>query len=84
MKHMMNSFILSAYVAIAPAQVYANPEQEALKQLTKACYKQFKIDDYVKTLEKKLLSKKLRKYGGYAAVGVRMVAEQKVAYTWTF
>lgn len=85
MKNMVGSFVLSAYIAVAPTgQAYANPEEEALKHIGKACYKEFQIDKFVKQIEKRYLPEELKKYGGPIGVGIRIIAEQKVAYTWTF
>jgi len=81
----ISGFAMSAFISMAPVDTaYANPEAEALRNLGKACYKQFEIDDMVKTLEIKLLNEDVRKYGGIIGAGVRMVAEQKVSFTWSF
>lgn len=81
----LGGFALSAFIAATPMdQAYANPESEAVKQLSKALYKEYDVDKYVKQLEQRYLSEEFIKYGGAVGVGVRIITEQKVSYTWEF
>lgn len=81
----LSGFVLSTFMSVVPADgAFANSEQEALRHISKACYKQFKIDKYVKVIEKKYIHKKIREYGGAIGVGLRIVAERRVSYVWRF
>ena len=82
---MISGLALTAFVSATPVvQAYANPEKEAMKYLGKACYKQFNINTYAKRVEVYFLNEEVRKYGGAISAGVRIIAEQKISYVWTF
>jgi len=67
-----------------PTRSPAGNEQDAMKALAKATYKQTNLDDKVKVLEKKLLSKEVRIYGSWATTIVKIHLEKRVTYEWTF
>lgn len=81
----LSGFALTAFVSVLPAdQANANSDQEVVKYVGKALYKQLDVDDHIQRLEKRYLSKEIRKYGGAIGVGVRILTEQKISYVWKF
>lgn len=86
---MMNAFIVSTAIAWGGAQnqgqiVYDNPEQEAIRALSKACYKEFGLDEYTKRLEKRYVPKELKEYGVWPALIIKAVTERRLSHEWTF
>lgn len=67
-----------------PSQAYANPEEEALKHLGKAVYKEFEVGKAIKRIEKRYVPEEWRPYLGYTGTLVRVATEQKVTFTWEF
>lgn len=82
----MSGYILSAFLTlpITPDAGYANPEQEAMRRVSQALYKEFELDKTVKRLEKKYVDEDIKEYVGYTGIVVRIVTEKRVTYTWRF
>lgn len=86
---MINAFIISTAIAWGGAPnsgqiVHQNPEKEAIRALSKACYKEFGIDKVTKRLEKKYVPKELKEYGVWPVMIVKIVTEKRISYEWTF
>lgn len=78
----MNSLILGMFLSVNSPQ--GLPDRDASKYAAKAIYKELNLDVITKRLEKRLVGKDLRKYGGYAILVVRVVSDNKISYRWEF
>ena len=80
----MNHLVLSTFLAIGSPDGYTMPDDQAARYAAKAFYKHMEWDRHVNRLEKRYLSKDLKKYGGYVILVTRVATEQRVSYTWRF
>ena len=62
----------------------ANSETEAQKKLTQALIKQFKLDSYVKSLQKKYIPAYVSKHVGFAFGTYKVLDEGYVQFKWKF
>lgn len=76
--------VLTLYTSYPIDRVYDNPEQEAIRNLGKAAYKQFNIDDYVDVLEKRYMPEWIVRNAGTVVVIAKIIDEQRISYTWRF
>lgn len=83
-REMMNSFVLSASLAIGTPQGVALPDRDAPRYAAKALYKQVGLDKKVSEWEKRHL--KLDRYPviGYIGIVGRIITEQRITYEWKF
>ncbi len=82
---MLNVFLLGVTIGLSHGAMEGKPtEQEALRKFTKASYKEMGLDEQVKQLEKRYLSKEVIFYGGWTAQISRVVIEKRIVYEWTF
>lgn len=76
---------MSTFLSVQnPKQMFDNPSKEALRHLGKAIYVELNLDDKVKILEKKYVSKNMRLYGPYLYGISKVLLEKRVSYTWRF
>lgn len=82
MMSILGAFILTS--AISMASTPDSETQDALRALKKASYKEFKIDQYAKELERKYLPKIAKEYGGILAFTYKLTQEKRVSFEWRF
>lgn len=80
----MNNIVLATYLAIGSPNGVTMPDDQAPRYAAKALYKHLEWDQHVNRLEKRYLSKDLKKYGGYVILVTRVATERRVSYTWRF
>lgn len=78
----MNSLVLSMFLSVNSPQ--GLPDRDAPKYAAKAMYKELNLDEVTRRLEKRLVGKNLREYGGYVILVARVVSENKISYRWEF
>ena len=79
-------FLASAIAMQNPAQPANDIQQSrnAVKALAKATYKELKIDDNIVRIEKRYVTKPMRKYGVWIVTIVKIQQEKRISYEWTF
>lgn len=80
----MNSFILSAALAVGRPDGVALPDQDAPRYLAKAIYKEAQIDIYVSKLEKKYIKIDDYPVVGYIGFVARLASERRLTLNWRF
>lgn len=58
--------------------------RDAVKAVAKATYKETNLDDQIKRLEKRYISKQMRVYGGYVSLVAKIVNDKRISVEWTF
>ena len=80
----MNSYLLSAALAVNTPTGQGLPDQDAPRYIAKALYREYSLDKIVKRLEKKHVPKGVKKYAPYVGIGIRIATEKQITYRWEF
>lgn len=81
---MLNVLILSTALGIGASRSPAAEEAVAYKALAKATYISSGTDKRVKALERNLIPKDVREYGGWITGMSKLMIEKKISFEWTF
>ena len=80
----MTVLLFSGFLAIQNPVPFEDPTHEALRYGSKALFYELHLDQKVEGLEKKLIPEKLKPYAPAIGIVGRLVAEQRLSYTWRF
>lgn len=82
---LIGTYVLGTSLAIQPAPVdNSNAREEAVRAIGKALYKELDLDEPVKRLEKKLITKEIRENGKWIVIISKIAIEKRISYEWTF
>ena len=81
---MISIFILTTAIGIESSRSPSSESKNAYRALAKATYVQTNVDDKVKEIEKRVVPKSLKEYGGWITGIAKAVNEKKISMEWTF
>lgn len=81
---LMLPFIIVTGIYYPSDRSLDSEEQDAMKALGKACYREFKLDKKLKEVEKKYIPEELKEYGGWTIMFGRIIIDKEIKFKWTF
>lgn len=78
----MDYNVLGSFLIMSAVMTTGN--NDAIKASYKASYKQTGLDAQVKVLEKKIIPKHWKIYGGWIISGFKIATEHKITFEFTF
>jgi len=81
---MLNILLLTTAIGIGASRSPASESKDAYKAIAKATYIKSGYDKKVKQLEKKVIPKDVREYGGWITGLTKVAIEKKISVEWTF
>lgn len=81
---MLGVFILTTAIGISTTRTPSSDAKDAYKALTKATYIQTGADKQAKNLERKYVPQYIKEYGGWITGTVKVIADRKISFEWTF
>lgn len=81
---MLNMLLLSTALGIGASRSPAAEQTRAYKALAKATYISSGANKQVKDIERKVISKDIREYGGWITGMSKLMIEKKISFEWTF
>lgn len=79
---MTNTLLLSAFLLTMPAK--GSDYQRAGRYLGKALYKEYRVDEYARRLERQVIDEDTRKSLTPVVTVGRIIVEQRVELEWRF
>lgn len=89
MINILNTLFLTIVISFESDRLPSSDDGErALRHAGRAVLEiareEYKFDDKLKKFEKRYLPEKLKKYGGWTILVIRITSERQIRYEWTF
>lgn len=81
---MLNEYVLSAYLAIAPTPAHQYEPHEAWNYAGKALYIELGMSKYIENLEKRVIPVDFQPFVSYTGTIIRLANDKKITYAWEF